>query len=79
MNIIMPEMGGYQTIEKIRQREEIWQRRRSSPGPTDKRVKGDGDKCFEAGLSGDLAKPAQSPRRFCPHLRMCCFARRDRT
>jgi CheY-like chemotaxis protein len=52
----MPEICGYQTIEKIRQRK-AW-----SGVPiiarTAKAMKGDSEKCFEAGASDDLAKPA---------------------
>jgi CheY-like chemotaxis protein len=70
----MPEMGGYQTIEKIRQ-DKAW---RCLPiiARTAKAMKGDREKFLEAGASDHLAKPVNT-ERLLSALRMCCIARRD--
>jgi CheY-like chemotaxis protein len=70
----MPEMGGYQTIEKIRQDKGV-----ALPAdhrPDAKAMKGDREKFLEAGASDHLAKPVNT-ERLLSALRMCCIARRD--
>src|SRR5262249_7125609 len=55
MDIIMPEMDGYRTVQRIRAA--ATSRRLPIMPLTAKTMKGDGEKCLEAGASDYLAKP----------------------
>ena len=71
MDVMMPEMDGYETMRAIRARPEF----QSLPiiALTAKAMKGDRENCIDAGASDYIAKPAE-PEQLLSLLRVWLYA-----
>src|SRR5262249_49997320 len=81
MDIMMPEMDGYRTIEKTRENPDY--RRLPIVALTAKAMKGDREKCLEAGASDYLAKPVNTDQllsalRMWLHRQVACMTPDDK-
>jgi CheY-like chemotaxis protein len=70
MDVMMPEMDGYQTMRSIRERNELQQL--PIIALTAKAMKGDREKCIEAGASDYITKPVE-PEQLLSLLRVWLF------
>ena len=64
MDIQMPEMDGLETTRILRERERNGQRLAPIIAMTAHAMKGDRDKCIEAGMTGYISKPIQPDQLF---------------
>ncbi len=64
MDVQMPEMGGFEATRLIRQAEEKTGRRVPILALTAHAMKGDREKCLEAGMDGYVAKPVRAQELF---------------
>ncbi len=60
MDIMMPEMDGYKAMSKVREKNEF--KNISFIALTAKAMKGEKDRCLEAGASDYLSKPVDTER-----------------